>query len=143
VVDARHSVRLSLDVGTRRPLHAGASSKILTAYLPETEVQAAIRDQGLPKLCKNTITDPDDLLAELARIRQQGFAQSLEETDTGAWGIATPIFGRRGVVVGAIGVAGPIQRYSEDLAQHYVTLCQEACQQVSEQLGAQPAPALS
>jgi len=143
VIDARHSVRLALEVGTRRPLHAGASSKILAAYLPEAEVQTAMQDRGLPRLCTNTITDPEELLAELARIRELGYAQSIEETDPGAWGIATPIFDREGVMVGAIGIAGPIQRYSEDLARQYVTLCRAACQKLSEQLGARPAPVVS
>lgn len=136
VIDARHSVRLALEVGTRRPLHAGASSKILAAYLSETEVREAIRHRGLPRLCINTITQPEDLLAELARIRNLGYAQSVEETDPGAWGIATPIFDHEGVMVGAIGIAGPIQRYSEALARDYVTLCRAACQKLSEQLGA-------
>jgi DNA-binding IclR family transcriptional regulator len=135
-IDARHAVRLALEVGTRRPLHAGASSKVLAAYLPETEGQALLQGGHLPRLCTNTITDPEALAAELATIRAQGFAQSIEETDPGAWGVATPIFDRGGAMVGAIGVAGPIQRYSEELAQHYVTLCREACQKVSEQLGA-------
>jgi DNA-binding IclR family transcriptional regulator len=138
-IDARHSVRLALEVGARRPAHAGASSKILAAFLPEIERQAVIWDRELPRLCTNTLTDPDELLAELARIRRQGYAQSIEETDPGAWGIATPIFDREGAMIGAIGVAGPIQRYSEELAQRYVTLCQKACRKVSEQLGARPA----
>ena len=142
VIDTRHSVRLALEVGTRRPIHAGASSKILTAYLPETEVQAVIRDRGLPKLCTNTITEAEELLAELARIRELGYAQSIEETDPGAWGIATPIFDHGGAMVGSIGIAGPIQRYSEDLARHYVALCRAACQRLSEQLGAPAAQAV-
>ena len=137
-IDARHPVRLELEVGARRPAHAGASSKILTAFLPEEEVQAIIRDRGLPRLCTNTITDPDELTAELAKTRAQGYAQSIEETDPGAWGIATPIFKRGQVVVGSLGVAGPIQRYSDGLAQHYVALCREACHTVSMQLGARP-----
>jgi IclR family KDG regulon transcriptional repressor len=135
-IDARHPVRLALEVGTRRPLHAGASSKVLAAYLPEPERRAILQDGDLPRLCTNTITDPEALAAELATIRAQGFAHSIEETDPGAWGVATPIFDRRGAMVGAIGVAGPIQRYSEELAQRYVTLCWDACQKVSEQLGA-------
>lgn len=143
VIDARHSVRLALEVGTRRPLHAGASSKILAAYLPETEVQAAIGERGLPKLCTNTITDPGQLLAELAKIRRQGYAQSMEETDPGAWGIATPILDRDGELVGAIGIAGPVQRYSKELARSYVTLCREACQRLSEMMGAQQASSMT
>ncbi len=133
-IDTRYSVRLALEVGARRPAHAGASSKILMAYLSEEEIQSIIRERGLAKLCTKTIVDPDQLRAELARIREQGFAESIEETDLGAWGIATPVFGRQGEVVAAIGVAGPIQRYSQELAQHFVELCQGACRQISGQL---------
>ncbi|MFC2030190.1 IclR family transcriptional regulator [Chloroflexota bacterium] len=137
-IEARHPVRLQLEVGARRPAHAGASSKILTAFLPEEEVQAIIRERGLPRLCTSTITEPELLAAELAQIRAQGYAQSIEETDSGAWGIATPVFKRGQVVAGSVGVAGPIQRYSDDLAQRYVALCREACHRASLQLGAQP-----
>jgi IclR family KDG regulon transcriptional repressor len=133
-IDTRYSVRLALEVGARRPAHAGASSKILMAYLSEEEVQSIIRERGLAKLCTRTIVDPDELRAELARIREQGFAESIEETDLGAWGIATPVFGRQGEVVAAIGVAGPIQRYSLELAQRFVDLCQGACRQIAGQL---------
>jgi len=73
-VETSHSVRLKLDVGTRHPPHAGASSKILMAYLPEEEVKAIIRDKGLPQMCTNTITGSDELVAELARMKRQTWA---------------------------------------------------------------------
>lgn len=133
-VEASHSVRLALDVGTRRPPHAGASSKILMAYLPEEEIETIIQKTGLPRICTNTITGPQELLTELANIRAQGYAKSVEETDLGAWGVATPIFDRDGEVTAAIGVAGPTLRFSEELAQQYVPLCREAAQRISTRL---------
>jgi len=144
-VETSHSVRLKLDVGTRHPPHAGASSKILMAYLPVEEVQAIIRERGLPQVCTNTITDYDDLMAELARIRELGYAESHEETDVGAWGVATPIYGPQGAVVAAIGVVGPSSRFSGDLRQQYVSLCQQAARQMSVLLstGARPEERLS
>lgn len=136
-VETNHSVRLKLDVGTRHPPHAGASSKVLMAHLPEEEIQAIIRDKGLPKLCTNTITDPDELVAELASIRKRGYAESVEETDVGAWGVATPIYGHNGDVAAAIGVVGPSLRFSDELAQRYVMLCRDAARQISALLGAE------
>ena len=130
-VETSHSVRMTLDVGTRRPPHAGASCKVLMAYLPEEEIQAIIRDKGLPKLCSNTITDPEELAAELGRIRERGYAESREETDLGAWGVATPIRGRSGDVVAAIGIAGPGSRFTDELAQRYATLCHQSAQRIS------------
>ena len=133
-VESSHPVRLALDVGVRRPPHAGASSKALMAFLPEEEIEDIVRSQGLPKLCVNTITDRDALNAELARIREQGYAQSVEETDLGAWGVATPIRGWDGEVIAAIGLAGPIPRFGDELAQKYAARCEEAAKRISSAL---------
>lgn len=132
-VDSPHAVRLAMDVGTRRPPHAGASSKALMAFLPSEEVEAIIR-RGLPRLCTNTITDPQSLRDELARIRSQGYAVSVEETDAGAWGVATPIRGPQGEVIAAIGIAGPTFRLTEEAVQRYARLCQQAAEQISRLL---------
>jgi IclR family KDG regulon transcriptional repressor len=134
-VETSHSVRMTLDVGTRRPPHAGASSKVLMAYLPDEEIQAVIEDRGLPHLCRNTITGPDELKAELIRIRELGYAESCEETDPGAWGVATPIRDQSGSVVAAIGIAGPSSRFTDELRQRYVTLCRQAARRISALLG--------
>lgn len=134
--ETQHPVRLLMEVGTRRAPHAGASSKVLMAYLPEDEIQTIIRERGLPKVCTRTITDLNALRAELAKIRELGYAESVEETDVGAWGVATPIRDWRGQVVAAIGVAGPTMRYSPDKVQQYVALCRQAAEQVSTRLGA-------
>jgi DNA-binding IclR family transcriptional regulator len=135
-VESRHSVRLTLEVGTRRPPHAGASSKVLMAYLPDEEVSCIIRDQGLPQVCVNTLTSRDELNAELTRIREQGYALSVEETDVGAWGVATPIRDWDGEVIAAIGVAGPTSRFGEQLTEEYVAHCEEASRRISAALSA-------
>jgi IclR family KDG regulon transcriptional repressor len=135
-VETSHHVRLSLEVGARRACHAGASSKVLMAYLPEEEVESIIQKKGLPKLCANTITDPKDLKAELTRIRECGYAMSIEETDLGAWGVAAPIHDWKGQVVGAIGVAGPTLRYDGDKVQQHVVLCCQAARSISSLLNA-------
>jgi DNA-binding IclR family transcriptional regulator len=133
-VESSHAVRLTLDVGARRHAHAGASSKILMAYLPPEEVEAIIRNKGLPPLSTNTITDPVHLSKELEVIRRNGYASSYEETDIGAWGVATPIFDGRGQVVAAIGVAGPTTRYSEETANRYVELCRQSAGRITRLL---------
>ena len=93
-----------------------------------------VQERGLPKICHNTITDPNQLLDELTEIRDRGYAESVEETDPGAWGVATPIFDRNGQVVAAIGIAGPILRYSKELSRQYVSLCCEAARRMSNLL---------
>jgi DNA-binding IclR family transcriptional regulator len=139
--ETNQSVRLKMEVGNYRAPHAGASSKILMAYLPPTEVRAIVRENGLPRLCSKTITRQKDLELELARIRDRGYAESLEETDPGAWGIATPIRDWKRQVVGAVGLAGPTTRYSREKVRQYVSLCTRASDKISALLN--PAPWLS
>ena len=133
-IETRHPIRLTLSIGAHRPPHAGASSKILMAYLPDEEITAIIKQKGLPKLCTNTITDPQELRRELALIRERGIAQSLEETDVSAWGVAAPISDRNGSVLAGVGIAGPTSRRTEELTQRCVALCREASQKISRLL---------
>jgi IclR family KDG regulon transcriptional repressor len=130
-VDTSHSVRLALEVGQRKPIHAGACSKVLMANLPKEEIEAILEERGLPKLCTNTIIHRDRLRAELAQIRQQGYARSFEEMDIDTWGVATPIRDRHNQVVAAIGVVGPALRFASDLAERYVELSRLAADRIS------------
>jgi len=129
--ESSHSVRMTLTVGSQRKPHAGASSKVLMAYLPDDEIQDIIKQKGLPKLSTNTITDPQELIAELARIRENGYAFSKEETDVGAWGVAAPIFNSMGKITAGIGIAGPTSRFSDELHEKYVVLCRKASMEIT------------
>ena len=98
--------------GRRVPLHAGSSQKALLAFLPEDAIERVL-SQPLERLCERTIVDPSDLRAELAHIRERGWARSAEETNLGVSGIAIPVLSERGVVVCAIGIAGPSARLDD------------------------------
>jgi IclR family KDG regulon transcriptional repressor len=134
ISETSHPVRLNMKIGEERPAHAGASSKILIAYMPDEEIVAIVKGKGLPKLCTNTITDVTALKTELAKIRERGYATSLEETDPGAWGVATPIRDWRGQVIAAVGLAGPIQRYNKEKVKGFATLCGEYASRISAAL---------
>ncbi len=134
-VESDHPVRMTIAVGARRLPHAGASSKVLLAYLPEAEVEAVIEDTGLPKLCKNTITGPQALRAELRRIRELGYATSSEETDDTAYGVAVPVFAEAGTVIAGLGIAGPLTRFSRKAIGRHIEAAQRAAAQLSSLLG--------
>ncbi|MFG1927250.1 IclR family transcriptional regulator [Cryptosporangium sp. NPDC048952] len=96
-----------LDVGSSLPAHATALGKALLAYAPNASVVLA---KGLPPYSHRTITDPRDLRDTLDRVRERGWAAEVEEMTVGQAGIAVPIRGYGGLVVGAIGVSGAVDR---------------------------------
>jgi len=96
--------------GASIPLHAGASSKILMAYLPEKDWDEIISKEGLRRYTANTITDKRSLKAHLRGIRKRGFGFSDQEVDRDVRAVAAPIFNAAGELAAGLSVAGPAYR---------------------------------
>ena len=136
IVESSQPVRLTMQVGQRLRLHAGASSKVLLAFLSEAEIAQTLSAMELVPLARHTITDQTLLRAELAAIRQRGYATSLEETDQGAMGIAAPVYDRTGQPVAGIGIAAPLTRIPLERVPEVAPLVIDASHQLSARLGA-------
>jgi len=134
-IDSPHSVRLILEVGRRIPLHAGASSKVLLAYLPEDEIERVVAASGLPRVCRNTITNGARLLRHLEEIRRAGYALSCEETDEGAAGVASAVLRPDTQVVAALGIAGPLGRFTRGALPRQIECVRRAAATMAGYLG--------
>ena len=97
-------VRLSYDRGSVLQLHAGASAQVLLAWSPEIRVRQLLASAPLQKFTERTLTEPDEIVARLAKIREQGYAVTDGEVDPMAMGIAAPIFHPGGDVLAAISI---------------------------------------
>jgi DNA-binding IclR family transcriptional regulator len=128
---------MTIVLGRSFPLHAGASSKAILANLQADEIESYIADVALEALTDSTITDPDRLMEELARIRQQGYAASVNERQAGAASVAAPVFDHSGGPVAAISLCGPAERF-QDEAHDAAALIVAAGRQLSERMGYRP-----
>ncbi|MGK5555947.1 IclR family transcriptional regulator [Actinomadura kijaniata] len=98
----------TMDVGALLPLHATALGKALLAH--DANAVAAVRGTELETFCRRTVTDHRELSRALARVRENGWAAEVEELSIGEAAIAAPIRGHGGLVVGAIGISGAVER---------------------------------
>jgi len=131
-----------LEVGAVLPMHATALGKAVLAYLPGPEREDVVA-AGLPKLTGRTISTEAALGRELDAVRERGYAVEREEAVLGEVGVAAPIFGRMGALVGGIGVAGPSERLSGKARESAIaTAVGEAARAISRDLGAQRWPPL-
>jgi DNA-binding IclR family transcriptional regulator len=127
----------AMDVGSLLPLHATALGKTLLAH--DANAAAVVRGAELEPYTRRTITGHRDLARALARIREQGWAGEVEEMSLGEAGIAAPIRGYGGLVVGAIGVSGAVERLCDAARTPDPTLVgyvRDAARAVSRDLGA-------
>ena len=123
-------LKLTFPVGTPWPLHAGASNKVLLAYLPE-EVVAEILATPLPRVTPRTTVDPRELRAHLQRIRRRGYAYSVGELTPGVVGIAVPIQSA-GQLMGALAVTGPLSRLPVSRVPQVVDRLRQASEEIAQ-----------
>lgn len=83
------------------PLHATAPGKVLLAGQPE-RVVVQLAKAGFTPYTPHTIVRLDALLAELARVRNRGFATAFGENEAGVNAVAVPVFDHRSAVVAAL-----------------------------------------
>jgi IclR family transcriptional regulator, pca regulon regulatory protein len=109
-VASRRIMSVDLGVGTRLPAYATSMGRVLLAGLPEDEVDAHLGD--LVELTRYTITDREQLMAELARVREQGWSIVDEELEEGLRSLAAPVRDGTGRVVAAVNVSTAARRGS-------------------------------
>lgn len=134
-LEGGHDLKTFVHVGQRSPLHAGASAKVLLAYLDEEKIEEIINQNKLEQITENTITDPQKLKGELAEIRRRGYAYSVSERILGAVSVSAPLKDYTGRVIGGISISFPEVRATEEKVDHIVALVKQAAKQVSFQLG--------
>jgi len=134
-IEAGKRIRMTLELGTSLPLHAGASSKILLAYQDDYFLEKMINEVGIPKLTDHTITDVDDLKQELSKIREQGFAVSDQEADLGVGAISAPIFDHQDTVIAGIAVVAHWEKIIGKDKEHLIAMVLDAANKASSDLG--------
>lgn len=118
VLDGRrsaHEVDMGSRIGMTAPAHSMAAGKLLLAALDDRLVRAMIPADELPRRTSRTIGAADELMAELARVREQGYAMAVQESEAGVDSIALPLDGstprtRVAVVVSVPSERGGIRR---------------------------------
>jgi len=124
-------------IGSRIPAYSSAVGQAILAWLPrETQIKV-LSGQPMIKLTETTITDMDALLARLDQVRELGFVLSNQETVTGVYVLAAPVFDVDGMPVAALSVAAPVHRGTLDqFKENTLDAVLEAARQLSISLQA-------
>ena len=135
-VESEEPIRYSLfQPGASLPLHCGASSKVLMAFLPEREWDRIVEKEGLKRYTPNTMTDVDQLKAHLREIQKRGYALSDQEVDRDVRAVGAPVLNGRGDLVAGLSIAGPAYRITKKKAGSYARLVVEYAKKISALLG--------
>jgi IclR family acetate operon transcriptional repressor len=131
-VPSRHSMRMFTEVGRRVHLHCTGVGKVLLAQLPAEQARRLLVQAGMPVRTERTVTDPDELLAQLPAIAERGYAVDDGEQEAGVRCVAVPVPG--GSSAGAMSVSGPAGRLGMDAVSRVVPLLQSAAAALAAEL---------
>src|ERR1700754_4751730 len=90
-VEGPTAVRVASRLGRTMPAHCTSTGKAMLAQLSQPELHALLPDQQLERITTHSIASRAELEAELARIRERGYAISLEESEQGVASVAVLI----------------------------------------------------
>ncbi|MER7081258.1 transcriptional regulator, IclR family [Saccharopolyspora kobensis] len=137
-VDSKHPVRMYSRIGRRAPVHCTAVGKALVADWPPAQRGQFAEQLAYPKLTANTIDSAARFLAELDRVRDQGYAVDRSEHEDFIHCVAAPIRNHRGETIAAVSLSVPKVLLDFDGLLGLVDDVLRAAGGVSAELGWQP-----
>ncbi|MFD1946419.1 IclR family transcriptional regulator [Nocardioides aestuarii] len=128
-VPGRHTMRMFTEVGRMVDLHSTGVGKALLARLDDDEALDHVRRVGLARCTDHTLITEEALLADLALVRERGYALDEQEQEVGVRCVA--------VAVGepmpwlAVSVSGPVTRMTDEIVDRAVPQLQAAARALS------------
>lgn len=129
IVESRRGVRLAARRGDRDPIHSTALGKAIAAHFAESRVREILEHVGMPRRTDNTITDVDDYLAELAKVRRVGYAVDNGENEIDGRCVAVSIPGTR--LPAALSMSAPAARFPVQQVEAVAKVLRDVASQIT------------
>ncbi|PEJ57102.1 IclR family transcriptional regulator [Bacillus sp. AFS002410] len=129
IAETDRRIKFAVSKGARTILYAGASSKVMMAYLPEEKI-AEIIDKGLQAFTSKTILEPEKLLIDLEEIRAKGWCYSIGEYSESIFALAVPLFNRKQEIIASLTIGGPEYRMPESIVPEVLPKLQRTAEKI-------------
>jgi DNA-binding IclR family transcriptional regulator len=131
-IESPHSLRYTNEIGFVAPLYVGGAGKVLLSQLKDEELQILLENINFLPITPETILDKNKLLAEIYKVREEGYATSFGERVQGSSCISVPL--RNYIIPIALSILGPITRFKIDEKSDLLHEIQSSSQKISEKL---------
>jgi IclR family pca regulon transcriptional regulator len=103
---------IGLRSGSRLPAYCTSMGRVLLASLPEDTLEGYLERNPLRPRTERTVTQLDDLVELLAKVRRDGYSLTDQELEIGLRSIAVPVRNRAGEVVASVNIGTQAGRIS-------------------------------
>ena len=137
VSEASRGSRVSLVAGEILPFHSTASGLAVLAF-SRLEVVDRVLAEPLTARTSRTPTDADVIRARLQEVRLTGYAEADQTNEDDVYGIAMPVFDTDGTPAGAVAVAVPAHRMTNDLRRQIIAALFDEAGKLTAGIGGHP-----
>ncbi len=130
----KHLVGITQYIGTRLPIHATSTGKVVLAYLPE-DSRRDLLPPDLAPLTAHTHHSLDDFIAMLDVTRDHGYALVVGELEEGVVAVGAPVFDANGNPIAAVSLVGPSVRFTRAKAAAVAPQVLETARCISHDIG--------
>jgi IclR family acetate operon transcriptional repressor len=102
---SKNDLRVVEEIREVTSVHAGAAGKVLLAQLDRNNLKAVLKNLVLDSVTEYTVSDTEELLFQVRRIKQQGYSVTYSERIVGAMAIAAPV--KNYALPVALSIVGP------------------------------------
>ncbi|CDQ20024.1 IclR family transcriptional regulator [Halobacillus karajensis] len=122
-------------IGRRATLHSSGVGKVLFAFRTEEEMNQILDGYIFEKRTTNTLTNKEDFLEEIAKIKKQGYAIDKEENEPGISCIAFPIYSYTNKVIAAFSISMPTPQLNDEQLNRIIPIMEQTAEQISKEMG--------
>ncbi len=138
-IDTPQHLRVVFPVGAHLPCNHGAAGKLFLAFgAASRSIRDLVRGGKIKRLTDKTPTSAKLIDAELAKIRQKGYAISRGEAIPGVWGISAPVFDSNGHIRAALALTFAESLLPRNGIKRFISVLRQDAERLSSELGFQP-----
>lgn len=137
IIEGSKNLVVNKNIGVPAPLYASSLGKCFLAFIEKEIREFLLSRINLNSYTQNTITQKSNLINELEKVRNQGYAVDKEEYIEGIVCVGVPILNKNGEPIFAISISVPKTSINEDAVESYVTSLKKTGKVISKKfLGA-------
>jgi IclR family transcriptional regulator, acetate operon repressor len=139
-VESRSAVRMHSQIGKASPVYCTGVGKAALSRLPADRLDAVARRISFKRFTPSTITTPEELVAEIARIAAEGVSYDREEHEAGIGCVAASIASPDGALIAGISVTAPTYRIPMETLRGWAPLVRQAADRITDDISMRLGP---
>jgi DNA-binding IclR family transcriptional regulator len=133
VSEPKKELKITVPAGTRFPMYTGALMKVFFSRMTDEEIVRFVGENPLPKYTDYSVKGVEDLLSQVQKVRELGYAADLEEYRKGVRGLAVLVF-RGSRACGAVSIFGLASSMEDQRLPDIIAHMKNAARSMSRRL---------